>query len=654
MFLCNNCFSKFDTPFEACPSCGYKEGDAPEQLYHLYPGTKLHDRYIIGQVLGFGGFGITYKAYDTQLEIIAAIKEYYPSGIVSREPKDPKVNIYNKARRKEYLHGKEGFLDEARNMAKFSSEPDIINVLEYFEENNTAYIVMEFLDGITLSRFISENGGAVDVDTAIQISETVCNALIKIHKEGIIHRDVSPKNIFLCLNGHIKLIDFGAARFSQSENKEMTIVLTPGFAPPEQYEKVIKQGPWTDIYALGATMYYILTGVRPVESTNRTVCDDLPYPHEINADIPENMSNTVMKAMAMDIHMRFDNVKDLLEALKQNKKVLPVAVEKKRKKRKRTAGLGLASLMLVGGTFAGLYMWNKEKAEETLPDCELTLWYCKSGDQQLDDAELAAYTDIVEDFNASFPNVKVNIEGFEENEYSEKLKNSSEKPNLYEYTDETADAKTLSLKSIYSSNAAKQCSLLKDAPKCFGEKYGQLPLGFAAPAVFVNTTLSEYDESSISKMQDMTDIASGNAAQIVTDSEMFSEVFGDMSAYYDANGAEQFFSENAVVYAAYTTEYLTVRDRLPAMYKMLFCNTDPVPCRYTNIWRACDLDGDENKASLRLLEFMLNNNAQDELHVKNISQSLPINDAVLEVYVSVYDDFTGFFDNKSNYVFVKE
>ncbi len=653
MFLCCNCFSKSETAFDVCPSCGYKQGDAPKELYHLYPGTQLYNRYIIGEVLGFGGFGITYKAWDTKLEIIVAVKEYYPSGIVSREPRETSVNIYNKARKEEYLHGKERFLDEAKNMAKFSSEPDIINVLEYFEENNTAYIVMEFLDGITLSKFIRDNGGSTDVDTAIQVSEIICNALIKIHSEGIVHRDISPDNIFLCLNGDVKLIDFGAARFSQDENRKMTIILKPGFAPPEQYEKVNKQGPWTDIYALGATLYYILTGVKPQESTNRKICDDLPYPHEIKADIPENLSNTVMKAMAIDLHLRFDNVKDLLEALKQNKKVLPVAVEKKRKKRKRTAGIGVAALVLVGGIFAGTYMWNREKEAETLPDCELTLWYCKSGDQQLDDAELAAYTDIVEDFNASFPNVKVNIEGFDENEYSEKLKNSSGQPNLYEYTDETADAKTLSLKSIYNSDTAKQCSLLKDAPKCFDKKYDQLPLGFAAPVVFINTTLSEYEKSSISGIEDMQDAVSGSS-KIVTDSEKFSDIFGDMSAHYDVNGAEQFFSENAAVYAAYTTEYLSVREKLPARYKMLFCNTDTVLCQYTNIWKACDLDKDENKASLRLLEFMLNNNAQDELHVKNISQTLPINDAVLDVYVSVYDDFTGFFDNKSNYVFVKE
>lgn len=225
MFRCNNCFEPVDDPNAKCPICGYKIGDTPTEIYHLFPGTKLIDRYIIGKVLGFGGFGITYKAWDTKLELLVAIKEYYPSGIVNRTPGTTDVMIYAQKRRKEYEYGKERFLEEARNMAKFSSDPNIVNVFEFFEENNTAYIVMEYLDGISLNQYLHENDGILDVHSGTQVIEAIANALIKIHSKGIIHRDVSPDNIFLCGDGKIKLIDFGAARFSQDENKLMTILL---------------------------------------------------------------------------------------------------------------------------------------------------------------------------------------------------------------------------------------------------------------------------------------------------------------------------------------------------------------------------------------------------------------------------------------------
>ena len=223
--------------------------------------------------MGFGGFGITYRAWDRTLEKKVAIKEYYPNGIVNRVPAEKAVIIYSGSRADEFQNGKVRFLAEARHMARFNTHPHIVNVHEFFEENNTAYIVMEFLEGISYKQYIEDCGGRVDCGTAVGVAVSVLGALRELHKEKIIHRDVSPDNIFLVLDApgasqyRVKLIDFGAARFSSGdEEKTLSIILKPGYAPPEQYRNKSKQGPWTDIYAVGAVLYCAITGERPEES----------------------------------------------------------------------------------------------------------------------------------------------------------------------------------------------------------------------------------------------------------------------------------------------------------------------------------------------------------------------------------------------------
>ena len=417
MKRCNHCFCEIQEQMKVCPMCGYYEGQPAKELYHLFPGTKLHNRYIVGQVLGFGGFGIIYKAWDSKLETVVAIKEYYPSGLVNRVPGEQKVILFANNKAKVYQTGLERFLDEAKNMAKFSTHPNIVNIFEFFEQNNTAYIVMEFLDGTTLSDFLKDN--TLDVTGSLEITQKICKALKEIHSQGIIHRDVSPDNIFMCMDGSVKLIDFGAARFSANEEQQMTIILKPGYAPPEQYEKISKQGPWTDIYALGATLYRMLTGEKPEESTNRKVNDTLQSPREINAEVSENISNTVMKAMAIEQHMRFARVDDFLEGLVGKKTVLSVAAEKRKRKRRRLVGVLSAVLVLACGIGILGYNLMKQKASAELPNANISLAYQLSGDPQRDTAKQNALEQIAEAFMKSYPNVKVELIGVASEGYLE-------------------------------------------------------------------------------------------------------------------------------------------------------------------------------------------------------------------------------------------
>lgn len=223
-------------------------------------------------------------------------------------------------------------------------------------------MVMEYLEGTPLNELLKQN--AMDTEQCVSVMQSICSALKTVHSEGIIHRDISPDNIFLCSSGKVKLIDFGAARFSKREDQQtvkLTQVMKPGFSPPEQYQSISEQGPWTDIYALGATLYYMITGTKPVESTNRKAEDNLIPPKEIKADIPDYINDTILRAMAVDMHLRFTSADEFEKALMKEKKVLSVAKEKKRRRKKRLIGLLTAVFVVAIGLSVFSYQYNQQK-----------------------------------------------------------------------------------------------------------------------------------------------------------------------------------------------------------------------------------------------------------------------------------------------------
>ena len=282
----------------------------------LKPGVILKERYKIEEVIGAGGFGITYRAWDPLLQSYVAIKEYYPSGIATRSADSSKVCVPVGQEQREYHRGKIRFLKEAQDVARFQSEPNIVSIYDYLEENDTAYMVMEYLHGCTLKQYIREHGGRLDTDHILHICLSVLDALAVVHKAGMIHRDISPENIFICEDLTVKLIDFGAAKQVYLDGEQtMSVVLKPGYAPPEQYAKKDKQGPWTDIYALGATLYFAATGEKPEESFGRVLEDTIKPVCEVNPEIPRAMSQVIMRAMSVKIEDRYQTVEAMREAL---------------------------------------------------------------------------------------------------------------------------------------------------------------------------------------------------------------------------------------------------------------------------------------------------------------------------------------------------
>ena len=282
----------------------------------LKPGVILKERYKIEEVIGAGGFGITYRAWDPLLQAYVAIKEYYPSGIATRSADSSKVCVPVGQEQREYHRGRIRFLKEAQDVARFQSEPNIVSIYDYLEENDTAYMVMAYLHGCPLNQYIRAHGGRPDTDHILHICLSVLDALAVVHKAGMIHRDISPENIFLCEDLTVKLIDFGAAKQVYLDGEQtMSVVLKPGYAPPEQYAKKDKQGPWTDIYALGATLYFAATGEKPEESFGRALEDTIKPVCEINPEIPRAMSQVIMQAMSVKIEDRYQTVEAMREAL---------------------------------------------------------------------------------------------------------------------------------------------------------------------------------------------------------------------------------------------------------------------------------------------------------------------------------------------------
>ncbi|MBR4018785.1 MAG: serine/threonine protein kinase, partial [Clostridia bacterium] len=242
-----------------CKNCGLTAGNYTPAPHHLPPGTILRDRYLIGRVLGEGGFGITYIGCDLQLELKVAIKEYFPTDKANRiSSSSLSVANYSGSVGQRYEEGKTRFLQEARTMAKMDKQPEIVSAKDFFEANNTAYIVMEYVEGTTLKELVEQRGGSIPVDELFRLMEPLFSAIGVMHELGLIHRDISPENLML-ERGKIRLLDFGCARESADGNATMTIALKHGYAPIEQYQNK-GQGPWSDVYALSATIYYCLTG----------------------------------------------------------------------------------------------------------------------------------------------------------------------------------------------------------------------------------------------------------------------------------------------------------------------------------------------------------------------------------------------------------
>ncbi len=289
----------------------------PAMTSHTLPvGTRLQQgKYTVDKVLGHGGFGITYLATDTALRRRVAIKELFPRGCVRQGSSVVLPTPPARLNAKDFDRAKERFVKEARTVARFD-HPGIVRVYTEFRENNTAYMVMEYLQGRTLAELLEANGGGLSEPEAVRYVKAIGQALKEVHEASVLHRDVKPENVLVTDEGRTVVVDFGAAReFTADVTESIEVVLTPGYAPLEQYGSRARAGVYTDVYALGATLYRLLTGKVPVAAPDRYSGIALKGPDQVNAQVSEKVSKAVMKSMEADAPDRYQSMDDFLDAL---------------------------------------------------------------------------------------------------------------------------------------------------------------------------------------------------------------------------------------------------------------------------------------------------------------------------------------------------
>lgn len=328
--LCMGCMKEYDRPAVVCPHCGFtvSQYQRPKNSLPLY--EILNGKYLVGKVIGIGGFGITYVGWDFYQSKKVCIKEYFPRQIATRtgtgssyteqisvsiqytinEPL-PEAGGTTKLQQA-YMKGLESYIKEAETLSKFYLMPGIVSVRDFFYGNRTAYIVMEYIDGIDMKKYVKAKGGRLMPSEVFGLLKDVLKALNEVHKKNIVHRDISPDNIMLSRDGTAKLIDFGAAK-DYENHERVPVQLKQGYAPPEQYRKDGNQGPWTDVYSMCASIYYLLTGIKIPNAPDRVKKDTVQLLQVMGVPISESQDMAIRKGLSLDINSRYHSISELYQ-----------------------------------------------------------------------------------------------------------------------------------------------------------------------------------------------------------------------------------------------------------------------------------------------------------------------------------------------------
>ncbi|MFQ5650892.1 MAG: SUMF1/EgtB/PvdO family nonheme iron enzyme [bacterium] len=372
--LCPGCFTEKGDA-RTCPSCGYDEEDYRSPLA-LSTHTLLHDQYLVGRILGKpGGFGITYFGWDTRLETSIAVKEYLPREFVGRDKDGTTVTPHSEEDGKTFNQGLQQFLQEARNLARFDHR-NLVRVRHFFEQNQTAYLVMDYLEGENLEEYRKRQGGRLPEPEAIDIMLQVLDGLKQVHDNHLLHRDIKPQNIYLTKEGRAILLDFGAARVAMGGmTRSMSVVLTPGFAPSEQYSRRGLQGPWTDIYACAATLYYLVTGDVLPDATEETQSDAFSVLEKDGTNLSSALHSALQPALAIDPERRPQNVEAFRELLHNARSLIcsddtntirlnaPHRSDAPQQSRKKRTPVMVLSFIGVALTLAFLFFFGRESEQ---------------------------------------------------------------------------------------------------------------------------------------------------------------------------------------------------------------------------------------------------------------------------------------------------
>lgn len=635
MKRCLGCFCEYEEEYQVCPHCGSVEIKKPREPIHLAPGTILANRYLLGQAVGSGGFGIVYSAWDMKLEAVVAVKEFFVSRLVTRAEGLKNV-IVTKKSQEEFEYRRERFLAEARNMAKFGSHRSIPNVFEFFEENNTAYIVMELLHGVALNEYLHQNGGKIDVDFSLMIANELGNALCSLHEQGIVHRDVAPDNIYICSGKEIKikLMDLGAAKLADSTDQVIDIILKPGYSPVEQYDNSKNIGPWTDVYALGATLYVMLTGVKPDEATNRKINDEVLPPHELNPLVSENLSNAIMKAMAVEKHMRFKTIREFLSAINGERKVVSLEKERKRRHLKRFLGIAAAALAVCVGSVLVYGTYLDKQKEQFLDPADIVVWYAVADGSD----ESKAMQAVKEDFEEKYPDVTIELVAVPEEDYEWRFRRAvaqGQIPTLFESSElpQSVLQNAIDLDRVIASEQFQKALFLDQYERFYTNKK-QVPLAIEVPIAYVITggpSSIRFSQSYFSRLADFScnSIAYDDRCEPLLQSNFNTKGLLEKRKFLNNS------KNTSPVLLSSTMMLNDVRTTLTNYEKTyVYYDNSEIYCRYVYEWSIGGGNDAEIAAAERLLSWMLGNVYQNYLMISECNDGqIPVNPISFEAKI---------------------
>lgn len=361
MKLCMGCMNQIEDHLSTCPYCGFNEMTLRQESYYLDPGTIIGGKYIVGRVLNYGGHTVSYLGMDAEHNRKVIVKEYLPSDFSTRSEGEKEVTIYSGDGQAQFEQGLTNFLNEANRIQHLQDAEGIAKVYDCVAENETGYVVSEYVEGKTLKEIL-DGGKKYTAEEAAAFIRRILMGLSDVHHMDIVHCDISPETIMVTNSGDIKLMDFGATRYVTTANsKSLSIILKRGYAPEEQYRSKGVRGPWTDVYALGAVMYRMITGVVPQESVERALSDELKEPSRMGISISKNMENALMNALNVYQKDRTPSAEVFLKELNSDN-VRRIKVKQKKNKTGKipiwAKGLvaGLACIVAVGGGYVIYHM----------------------------------------------------------------------------------------------------------------------------------------------------------------------------------------------------------------------------------------------------------------------------------------------------------
>lgn len=445
--LCIGCMRPLDQE-GGCSFCGLKQEEYSPIPRCLMPGTDLAGRYVTGKVLGEGSFGITYMGWDKYMDIPVAIKEYFPSDMVSRDVicgSDNSVYLYENEKKKDYDNYLKKFLEEAKCLSRFNQVKGIVSVRDFFYENNTAYLVMQYIDGISVKEYVSRNG-KMRAGEVLEKIRPVLQALEQVHNTGIVHRDISPDNLMIKKDGNLILIDFGAARMRNIDNtKTMTVMFKRGFSPEEQYRYKGRWGAYTDVYSICATIYFMMTGTAPVDSVIRALGDDMPSLVTMKElDISVRQRKAIMKGLAVVAKNRWQNIGELYGALFEEEEY---PVRSRKLKRQGYIAAAILLLVMAGAVFGFVRFLQKDTRAEEVSKIKQAVTGTAVSEEDTTPEEQEKATAQIPDPVEKTELEMIRLKGLEKREAQEKLAGYGERIKTTwkeKYSDEVKKGKIIS------------------------------------------------------------------------------------------------------------------------------------------------------------------------------------------------------------------